>query len=174
MPCCFVLSVRRRKTAGLLKEAQHHDTCCSETGGSLLNWGDLSERVKHFENLWNVCFALFFLLIVLLVFLGQILFSPSPHSEFPFVAQLKESFLRSSLVSQWVKALVLSLLRFGLMLWHRFVSWPGSFRVAWAWQEKQRRKAGGGGHALRVWNGNAIKIWLWWLLYTYKLIKFIK
>ena len=27
---------------------------------------------------------------------------------------------------------------------------------------------GGGGKALRVWDGNAIKIWLWWLLYNYK------
>ena len=37
----------------------------------------------------------------------------------------------SSLVVQWVKDQVLSLLWLGLLLWHRFVPWHGNFHMLW-------------------------------------------
>ena len=39
---------------------------------------------------------------------------------------------RSSSVAQWVKDLVLSLLRFRSLLWCGFDSWPGNFYRLWA------------------------------------------
>ena len=39
----------------------------------------------------------------------------------------------SSLVVQWVKNPVLSLLWLESLLWHGFHSWPGNFHMPWAW-----------------------------------------
>ena len=42
----------------------------------------------------------------------------------------------SSLVSQWVENLTLSLLWLWLQFWHRFNSCPGKFHMPWAWPNR--------------------------------------
>ena len=44
----------------------------------------------------------------------------------------KEDILGSSLVVQWIKDLVLSLLQLGSLLWRAFDAWPGNFCMPWA------------------------------------------
>ena len=39
----------------------------------------------------------------------------------------------SSLLAQWVKDPALSLLWFGLPLWHEFSPWSGNFYMRWVW-----------------------------------------
>ena len=46
--------------------------------------------------------------------------------------------LRSSLVAQWVKGLVLSLLWLWLLLWHKFDPWLGKFCMPWVQQQQQK------------------------------------
>ena len=46
----------------------------------------------------------------------------------------------SSLLAQWVKNSVLSLLWLGSLLWHRFDSWPRNFCMATGVAKKKKKK----------------------------------
>ena len=51
--------------------------------------------------------------------------------------------LQSSLVAQQAKDPALSLVRTGLLLWHKFHPWPRNFRMpqlGWAWPKKEKEK----------------------------------
>ena len=48
--------------------------------------------------------------------------------------------MRSSPVTQWVKDLILSLLRLKWLLWHIFDPWPGNFYMPWAQSQKKKKK----------------------------------
>ena len=50
--------------------------------------------------------------------------------------------VRSSLVAQRVKVLVLWLQWLWLLLWHRFDPWPRDFHMPRAWPKKKERKGG--------------------------------
>ena len=43
-----------------------------------------------------------------------------------------------SLVAQWVKDLVLSLMQLWSLLWHRFDLWPRNFHMPWAWPKEKK------------------------------------
>ena len=45
----------------------------------------------------------------------------------------------SSLVTQWVKDLVLLLLWLWLLQWCEFSHWPGNFHMPWAWSKKKKK-----------------------------------
>ena len=53
---------------------------------------------------------------------------------------LKLSSLGIPLVAQWVKDLVLSLQRLGLLVWHRFDPWPGNFHMLIAQPKTKQNK----------------------------------
>ena len=50
---------------------------------------------------------------------------------------LRIKWVRSSLVAQGIKDLVLSLRWLGLLLWHGFDPWPGNICMWWVWPEKK-------------------------------------
>ena len=47
---------------------------------------------------------------------------------------------QKSLVAQWVKDPVLSLLWLGLILWCRFNAWPRNFHMPWVQPKKLKKK----------------------------------
>ena len=52
----------------------------------------------------------------------------------------QDGYSRNSLVAQWAKDLVLSLLWLRLMLWHEFDSWPRNFRMLQAKKRKRKKR----------------------------------
>lgn len=46
--------------------------------------------------------------------------------------------LRSSLVAQWTEVLALSQQWLRSLLCHGFKTWPGKFRMLWAWPKKEK------------------------------------
>ena len=54
------------------------------------------------------------------------------------ISKFKILLPQISLVAQQVKDWVLSLLWLGLLLWHRFNSWPGKFHMLWVWAKQSK------------------------------------
>ena len=55
----------------------------------------------------------------------------------------REKYMESFLVAQWVKDLVLSLQRLGLLLWCRLDPQPGNFHMPWVWLTRKKKGRGG-------------------------------
>ena len=51
----------------------------------------------------------------------------------------KKTYGWSSLVAQWVKDPLVSLLRFWSLPWHGFNPWPGNFHMPWMWPKRPQR-----------------------------------
>ena len=101
---------------GLKLHQSSHPGCCSDNAGSLTHWeGPGIEPSSSWMHTSWVHYHW-------------------PTTGIPWSIILRQS--RNSLVAQWVKVPVLSLLRLRSLLWCEFDPWPENFCMLQAWPEK--------------------------------------